>query len=68
MIALHVVAGNDDGGDHAHVTFGDINCEPHELTDEQVAQARESVRDVYRKSFGIDPESVIVYVEEQAPA
>lgn len=62
MIEIHFVAGDNDGGPHVQVTLGDIDCEPEEVTDEQIVAGNADVRERYRKAFGEDPQSVVVWI------
>lgn len=62
MISVHFVAGDNNGGPHVQVTLADVDCDPDEITDEQVLEGNAAVRQQYREAFGTEPESVIVYI------
>ena len=63
---MHIVLGDDNGGPYAHVSLGEIPKDAEELTDAEVAESREAARKLFRDSYGEDPQSCVVYVEDDA--
>ncbi len=65
MIAVHLIAGDNNGGPYAHATLT-LKRGVESLTDAEVAEWRESVRALFVKGYGEEPESIIIYADESA--
>jgi hypothetical protein len=63
MIAVHLIAGDANGGPYAQAVL-DLDRDAESLTDAEIAEWREAVKTIYREGFNKEPEQVIVYVDE----
>lgn len=65
MIAVRVIAGDEDGGPHAEVTY-DLDRDVDDLKDEEIKEFRNAVAQTYSHWFGGPPNAVIVTIAETA--
>lgn len=66
MIAVHILAGDGNGGPYAHATLTLDRDSGADVTDAECAEWREAIRKMYHDGFSPheDPEQIIVYIDE----
>lgn len=67
MIAVHLIAGDNNGGPHAEAVL-DLDREAESLTDTEIDEWREAVAKLHNQAHGEYPQSIIVWIEDAPEA